>query len=295
VIPKTLATRMTRNIIVNNRTSPRSTLARAIIKYRLATDHEGTLPSFIIIGTQRGGTTNLYHLLQGHPNVYPSLVKEVHYFDRHFDRGPAWYLAHFGADCRTTDDSDLKPITGEATPCYIFHPHAARRISTMLPTTKCIVLLRNPVDRAYSHYGLARKWAYEDLSFEEAIDREQERIGDDDRRMREDDSYFGVARARYSYLARGIYANQLPSWFEHFDSSQMLILQSETFFDNPASTLNRVIDFLGLEPMTLSTDYQYPTVARSPLNDATHANLVEFFKPHNERLYNLIGTEYDWE
>jgi hypothetical protein len=295
MIPKALATRMMGHLIVRRRNSPRSMLAKSIIKYRLSTRGIGPLPSFIIIGAQRGGTTNLYNLLLGHPDVYPGVVKEAHYFDQHFSRGTAWYRAHFAADCRSSDEPYNRPITGEATPCYLFHPHAARRVAELLPTTKLIVLLRNPVDRAYSHYNLSRAWGHEELSFDEAIACEEARIADDVQHLRDDEWYLGANRARFSYLSRGIYADQLPGWLQRFGSERLLILQSETFFADPGRTLGHVIDFLGLPPKKLDLNRDYPKLSRPPLEKATREQLTSFFQPHNERLFDLLGTEYDWE
>ncbi len=126
-------------------------------------------PAFVIVGAQRGGTTSLYRYLAAHPGVLPASRKELHYFTNRHDRGPDWYRSQFPPTPPGT-------ITGESTPYYLFHPHAPRRLHAFAPDVKLIVLLRNPVDRAYSHYQLQVRRRHETLPFEEAIAREEERL-----------------------------------------------------------------------------------------------------------------------
>src|SRR3712207_6690007 len=114
---------------------------------RIATAQQRRLPDFVIIGTQRGGTTSLYHYLSKHPEVLPALRKEIHFFDLNFDRGLDWYLAHFARQ-------DQPGLVGEASPLYMFHRDVPERVRRVLPNAKFIALLRNPVDRAYSQYQM---------------------------------------------------------------------------------------------------------------------------------------------
>ncbi len=123
----------------------------------------------------RSGTTSLYRYLGEHPQVLRPWTKELHYFDRLFSRGTVWYRANF-----PTVPAMLwhklahggKALTYEATPAYLIYPAAARRIARTLPRAKLIALLRNPVDRAYSHYHLNVRSKLEHHSFEQAIKRE---------------------------------------------------------------------------------------------------------------------------
>jgi hypothetical protein len=137
------------------------------------------LPDFIIIGGQRCGTTSLFNYLTQHPDVFPSCPKEVHYFSIHYHKGVNWYRSHFPLVMQKSyveRGHDRRFVAGEATPYYIAHPHAPQRIAETVPEAKLIVLLRNPVDRAYSHYHYEVKNGLETLSFAEAIDREDERL-----------------------------------------------------------------------------------------------------------------------
>ena len=136
--------------------------------YRAVTSPIRLLPDFLIIGTQRGGTTSLYHYLQAHPCIRPASTKEVHFFDTKFHKGLAWYRGHFPTRIEQSSVNRLHGhslMTGEATALYLFHPHAPKRVAKALPFVKLIVLLRNPVDRALSHYYHAIKHGYETLSF----------------------------------------------------------------------------------------------------------------------------------
>ena len=139
------------------------------------------LPDFLIIGTQRGGTTSLYNYLVEHPGIGAASIKEVHFFDTpHFKQGLAWYRGHFpSAFQRYYVERSLKHgfVTGEASPYYLFHPHAPKRVAGLMPQMKLIVMLRNPVDRAYSHYHHEVAGGHEKLAtFEEAIACEDERL-----------------------------------------------------------------------------------------------------------------------
>ena len=125
------------------------------------------LPTFIICGTQRGGTTTLYHYLKEHPQICMSEKKEVHYFDLNYHKSLQWYESHF-KDCQ---NKKVKTI-GEASPFYMYLREVPERIDETLPDVKLIFILRNPVDRAYSHYWHEVKLGVEYLPFEEAIKRE---------------------------------------------------------------------------------------------------------------------------
>ena len=121
-----------------------------------------TKPNFLIIGAQRCGTTSLYNYLIQHPQIVPSSKKEVHFFDLNFHLGQSWYEKHF------PEVSD-NILTGEASPYYIFHPLCPKRIFDYDPSVKLIVILRNPIDRAYSHYRHIVRLGHEPLKFEDAL------------------------------------------------------------------------------------------------------------------------------
>src|SRR5947209_20310719 len=144
------------------------------------------MPDFIIIGTMRGGTTSLYSYLTTHPHIGSAYMKEVHFFDVYYSKGIGWYRSQFPSSIQKYYAEYVQKqqfITGEASPYYLFHPHAPKRITKFLPQVELIVLLRNPVSRAYSHYSHEVAGGHEKLSFEEAIECEQERIGKEAERL----------------------------------------------------------------------------------------------------------------
>src|SRR5207302_2712863 len=134
-------------------------------------------------------------------------------------------------------------ITGEASPYYLFHPHAPARAALVVPKTKLIVLLRNPVERAYSHYYHNIKHRWETLSFEEALAQEETRTRDEGQRLAADPHYNSYNHQHYSYLARGIYADQLQRWMDYFPKEQFFILKSEDFYATPDMKLTEIFMF----------------------------------------------------
>jgi hypothetical protein len=245
------------------------------------------LPDFAIIGAQRCGTTFLYDLLTQHPQVEPATKKEVHYFDLHFSRGTGWYRSHFPPRKEGV-------ITGEASPYYLFHPHAAGRMAKVVPRARLIMLLRDPVERAYSHYHHQVRRGDEPLGFEEAVEAEETRLRGERERILEDEHYRGFVYQHFSYLSRGIYVDQLVQWSRYFGGDQTLVLKSEDLFDRTPDALEPVLRFLGLpdwKPEDSRPCFQgsYP-----PMKPATRERLREYFEPHNRRLYEYLGVDLGW-
>jgi hypothetical protein len=249
------------------------------------------LPDFIIIGTQRGGTTSLYNYLSGHPKIAPARQKEVHYFSVHHAKGLNWYESFFP---RTR--GVRRRISGEASPYYLFHPHSPARIREVLPDVRLIALLRDPVARAFSHYRHEVGLGEEPLSFEEAIAREDERIGPDVEKLAVDPSYEGHAHRHYSYVARGRYIEQLRNWTKYFPLEQILVLRSEDLFDDPRDVYLRTIDFLGLPAHDLGT-YERYNAARDiqGLTPGLRDRLREYFHSFNVQLAAFVGRDFGWD
>lgn len=260
---------------------------------RYATSPLRALPDFIIIGVQKGGTSALNHYIaKQHPNVRRSMRKEVHYYDRNFNKSLLWYRAHF--PLRRTLGKEV--ITGEASPYYLAHPHAARHIYEVQPDVKMIALLRNPKDRALSHYQMSVRKGRETLSFDEAVRREEERIGTDWNRMVEDETFESVAYRAFSYKHRGRYAEQLRRFYQYFDSSQLLVMSSDSMRENTPAGLRRVCDFLEIptpEHYAEAGPRHIRTYARQmPIE--TEQYLDTYFAPLNDDLYELLGEDFGW-
>lgn len=253
----------------------------------------GVLPDFLIIGTQKGGTTFLYNVLRRHPHFKAAVDKEIHFFDTpKFRRGVDWYRTHFPQQQRRNGQ---RVITGEASPYYLFYPLAARRVAETIPQAKLIALLRNPVDRAYSDYQHKLRQGNEALSFNEALKVEEERLRGEKEKILADESYRSINFRRYSYLSRGIYVDQLEEWHRYFDPEQLLILESQDFFDRPSETLDLVVRFLGLPELAIEISGGRNEGGYSnPIDSETRRWLQEYYEPHNKRLYEYLGVDFGW-
>jgi Sulfotransferase domain len=252
----------------------------------LATARLRPLPDFLILGAQKAGTTALYAYLRWHPDITGPSFKEVSFFDRHYAQGERWYRAHLPLRRRA--------LVGEASPSYLFHPQAPERVARMLPEARLIALLRNPAERAFSHYQHEVALGREPLSFEEAIDREGERMRGELERMLRDPSYFSHAWWNYTYVARGCYAEQLERWFAAFPREQLLVLLTDELAADTAATYRRVLDFLGAEAQDLDS---YPRIFDRDYADmepATRARLEKLFAEPNRRLAALLGRDLPW-
>jgi len=256
----------------------------------LVTGQDGVLPDFIIVGAQKAGTTSLHAYLMKHPQVKPPVTKEVHYFDTHYHRGDAWYRSFFPSLSHDAADGAPRMITGEASPYYFYHPAVPARVASTVPTAKLIALLREPVSRAYSHYQMEHRKGLEDLSFEEAIEAEAERLDGEDDRLLRDERYKSRAHRHHSYLSRGIYADQILRWRSVFPVDQMLILKAEDLRTATDATLDRVLDFLDLPRTKLRIQAHRNVGTYPPMNSDTREKLVDYFRPANQRLYDVIGT-----
>jgi hypothetical protein len=215
-------------------------------------------------------------------------VKEVHFFDLHFGKGLPWYFAQF-------PEHGQAQITGEASPYYIFHPQVSQRIKKALPGVKLIVLLRNPVDRAYSHYQHQLRLGVEKLPFEMALQAESGRIEGEEQKLHRDGDYYSFNHQHFSYQARGIYVDQLKRWSDLFADEEILTIRSEDFFDNPSVVLQSVTEFLGIRNLGLQTEKRHNALSYSEMNPSTKAQLKEVFCLHNQRLYEYLGRDMKWE
>jgi hypothetical protein len=266
--------------------------------YARLTSRGRLLPDFLIVGTQRGGTTSLYKYLVRHPAVRPALTKELRFFDLNYRRGVSWYRSRFPS-ARHRDlvrrRRGIDILTGESSPDYMFNPHVPSRVASLLPHVKLIVLLRNPVDRAYSHYWHQVHRGFEQLPFDEAVAREPERLAGELERVLSDDRYVSFARHHHSYLTRGRYAEQLEWWLAHFARGQVLIERSEDFFSDPGASFRGVVRFLGLPAWEPARYEVYNAFTDGAMDQGLRARLVEFFRPHNRRLEELLGRRFDWD
>lgn len=217
------------------------------------------------------------------------MKKEVHFFDHEFHRGTDWYRAHFQ---RYKGGGTL---SGESTPYYLFHPLAPERAAEVLPDCKLIVLLRNPVDRAFSHHNHECALGFEALDFEPAIAAESQRLAGEEERLVSEPRYRSFAHQHHSYFSRGCYADQLERWLASFGRERLLVLSADDLFTEPGRIVGEAQEFLGLsaEPPADLSAKNARTYA--PIDEQTRADLRAAFEPHNRRLYELVGRDFGWD
>src|SRR5438876_8544631 len=261
--------------------SPLRVVARnAVWTYGKATSFARPLPHFLIIGAQKAGTTALYAYVRRHPGVTGPPWKEVSFFDRHYRRGERWYRGNFPSALLARGK-----LVGEASPSYVFHPLAPERVAALVPAARLIVLLRDPVDRALSHYHHEVALGREPLSFEEALAREPDRTRGEVERMLGDPAYFSEAWWNHTYVARGLYAEQLERWFAVFPREQLLVLTTDELGSQPAQTYARVLDFLGASAHELDSFPRVFEQQYAEMKPETRRLLRETFAEPNRRLY----------
>ncbi|TVU52178.1 MAG: methyltransferase domain-containing protein [Arthrospira sp. PLM2.Bin9] len=246
-------------------------------------------PHFIIIGTQKGGTNSLYQYLCQHPQILPAASKEIHYFTLNYHQPAQWYQSQFPRL------SHPQQLTGEGSPYYLYHPAVPQRLHQYYPQVKLIVLLRNPVDRAISHYYWEVKLGCETLCLEKAIAAEAQRLEGEQQKLSANGTYYSFNHQHYSYLDRGIYVQQLQRWMAIFPRSQFLIIRSEDLYSNPETVVNQVFNFLDLPPYHQGHYNRYNAGNYSPVSPQLRQQLQAYFQPYNLKLREFLGQDLGWD
>ncbi len=255
------------------------------------------LPDFLICGGQRCGTTSLYRALATHPMVLKAVLhKGVHYFDINYHRGLAWYRGHFPLQ-RTAErvrrEWGCSARAFESSPYYLYHPHAGARLAQDLPGVKIVVLVRDPVERAYSQHAheLARGFEYEP-DFARALQLEAVRLAGQRERLLADPHAYSFSHQHHGYRSRGEYASYLDAFAEHVDRARILVVESERFFTDPKPVYDRVLDFLGLPRLGYPAFEQHNARPRARgIAAQVRADLTAHFAAHDAALERwLPGT-----
>jgi Sulfotransferase domain len=269
------------------------------VGYGRLTARARVLPSFLICGGQRCGTTSLYRALAAHPAVLkPVLHKGVHYFDTGYHRGPRWYRAHF--PLRHTADRiagrlGVAPVAFESSPYYLYHPHAIARITEDLPGVRLIVLVRDPVARAHSQHAHELARGYEsEPSFSRALALEPARLRGQTERLLADPSYRSFAHQHHAYRARGEYARYLDALTDHLPPDRILVLESADLFHHPHAAYDRVLDFLGLPNLGYPSFDRHNARPRSPMPERVRRELSVHYAPFDTALTRWLGDPPSW-
>jgi hypothetical protein len=257
-------------------------------------------PSFLICGGQRCGTTSLYRALAAHPAVLKAVLhKGVHYFDTSYRRGMAWYRGHFPLQRHADKISDRYGVpvrTFESSPYYMYHPQAAARIARDLPYAKIVVLVRDPVERAYSQHAHEVARGFEpEADFGRALALEDERLAGQRERLLADPYAYSFAHQHHAYRARGEYVEYLEPMARLLGRDRVHVVDSTEFFTDPESVYDAVVDFLDLPHVN-----QYPPFERhnarprNRLDDSIASTLAGHYAPFDERLANWLGKQPSW-
>ena len=245
-------------------------------------------PDFVIIGATKCGTTSLYEYLKDHPQVLPTIWKEIEFY-RFPERGLEWYLSQFPR----IPDSRTRFISGEASTCYIGMPNVKQLLFEQYPQVKLIALVRDPVEKAISHAHHDRKLGVEHRTVEEAITQELDILENLDSLWPPPEDYWRTERG---YVWHGLYANQIANWVSTFPKESMLVIPSEDLYGRPAETLAKVYAHLDL-PDHQRAQYEVHLQGNyeKGLNPRLRERLTRFVAPHNARLEEMIGRRLHWQ
>lgn len=235
---------------------------------------------FLIAGAQKSGTSALNRYLKKHPNLCMAKKKEVHFFDNetHFTQKPinyAHYHSYFAPRL-------LKHLCGESTPNYMYWHNAPRRIWEYNPKMKIIMILRNPIERAYSHWNMEYHNKREFLPFKEAIRTESQRTKE----------ALPYQHRVYAYVDRGFYTDQIRRIWHYFPKEQTLFLKSEDLKMTPKNTIDQVCNFLNV-PMLKNVTRQevHATPYTTPMPEADREYLKTVFKFEIKDLEEMLGWD----
>lgn len=263
-----------------------------------ATAEGRTLPHVLIVGGQRCGTTSLYKALCAQPHLFrPVWRKGVHYFDVAYDRGPDWYRSHFPLIStlrRAERRYATRALAFESSPYYLFHPLAADRISQTLDQVRLIVLVRDPVERAYSAHAHELARGFEDLPFAEALAAEPRRLAGEEERLRREPDYESHAHRHQAYVSRGEYAPQLARLAGVFGADRIKVVDSHRFFDTPEEVYDDLLAWLGTRRVVTPVFERHNARPRLPLDAGLRRTLEAHFAPYDDALVPWLGRRPSW-
>ncbi|MFN8323586.1 MAG: sulfotransferase [Chitinophagales bacterium] len=256
-------------------------------------------PAFFIAGVQKGGTTSLCKYLEQHPQIISPQRKDVYFFNNelNYAKGVEWYKSHFAHRLYKLwydKVNGVDSITFDGTPNYFDAPEAPEKLYSDFPNAKVILLLRNPIDRAYSNYQMACRFGFEKLSFERALELEDKRLEEESKYVA-DCPYHSYVYQRLTYRKRGVYIRYIKSWMNLFKDN-LLVLKSEQLFLQPEITFKLITNFLNLHgSYEIRFDIFNKGSYEAKMKSSTRKILSDFYKPYNEELYDFLNVNYEWD
>lgn len=255
-------------------------------------------PDFFIGGVQKGGTTSLYAALVQHPQIIRAKFKEVFYYGNsdNYEKGLGHYKQFFATSFHKNSlerKLGKRALTLDATTNIFESREAPGRILNDNPKAKIIFILRNPAERAFSQYKMSKKKGWEKATFEQALELEEARIADGLKRANDFHGH-NYAFQRLGYKSRGQYVNYMKNWFAEFPKENILVLNSECFFQNPSAAFENICDFLEIDNKVNVKFDKLNEGSKGQMEEKTKIYLEDYFKPYNEELFTLLKTRYDW-
>ena len=250
--------------------------------------HNLRLPNFIVLGTQKGGTTTLHQLLSRHPDIFLPHQKEVHYFSLNDHESLSWYSSNY-------QEATGYQLCGDITPYYLFHPRCPHGIHEALPQVKLIALLRDPVERAISHFFHAKRHGFEPLDLEAALAAEPTRLADAQAALQQPGSVH-FSHQKHSYVSRSRYEEQLKHYEALFPNEQILVCRSEDLFSNMQSCLDRITHYLGVAPLFApeATQANAGRGEAAQLSNAVRDQLKRTLAPTAAAIRARYGFDWGW-
>jgi hypothetical protein len=273
-----------------------------------ATASRRPMPDFLLIGTKRGGTTSLYYDLLTVPQIvtlFPSArylpkaneTKGMHFFDSNYHRGLRWYRSYLPTE-RSRERAQRRigrpVIVGEASPYYLFHPLAAERAHAAVPEAKLLLLLRDPVQRTYSHWKERRRSNAEPLDFDAALAAEESRLAGEEQKLIDDPRYYSYAHEQQSYVAQSRYVRALRRWADLYGMDRIHVVASEEYYADQSGTVARVARFLGVDGSSVAAGARMNAAPGEKLSPELRARLSAMFADDNARLEEMIGRSLPW-
>ena len=253
------------------------------------------LPDFLVIGAKRCGTTSLFYHLPEHPCISKSPHDNMGFFNDNFHLGVNWYKSFFPTIfTRNKIKSEFGNFLAfDVTTTYMEEESTANNVYQIKPNMKIIVILRNPVDRAYSQYHLNLREKAEKRSFEDAMEENMNELNKESYERYEIKPKFSVEEN--NYLKKGLYAQQLRHWLNIFPMESMLILSTDEFESNQQVIYNKIFEFLNISQFEVKNTEKMEKGSYPQMKSETRSLLLDYFRSHNNELFKLINKKFSWE
>ena len=249
------------------------------------------LPDFLVIGGKRCGTTTLYEFLKQHPSISNPPFDHMGFFDDNYKLGIDYYKSFFPIKNKKND----LMINYDVTTSYLANPHVPERMFKHMPNVKLIILLRNPIARAWSEYNTNLRADKNYDTFETYIENELNDLKNYDFSDKVKNNDYDLTNPNENYLKKGLYVYYLKKWFNVFPKKNFLILSTETFAKNEDYVFTKIFEFLNLPKYEIKNLKQMSkTTYHNTLNPKTKMKLDKFFESPNKELFKLIEQEFTW-